>query len=209
MTKDKSKNVANIRGFSAACLVTCGPPRRSGLGVSLAFGEGELGSIGPVPGAPARPAPERLDLQESRGCGGVRPEQSLQAEPMAVTGWMVTWSLHPTPQLRWKTGRSWNWWRSYRGLTPRHLVLTNSLGPSGVTSRSLKPRTRAPLSSAAGSSLPCCPHLLPAADGTASALLPTGVRPCDGLSLPLRLIFSPCPPTTTSRMCPAHHALWF
>lgn len=174
--------------------------------MSLAFEEGEQGSLGPVPRAPARLAPERPDLQESRGCGA---EQSLQAEPMAVTGWMVTWSLHPTPQLRWKTGRSWNWWRSYRGLTPRHLVLTNSLGPSGVTSRSLKPRTRAPLSSAAGSSLPCCPHLLPAADGTASALLPTGVRPCDGLSLPLRLIFSPCPPTTTSRTCPAHHALWF
>ena len=63
----------------------------------MASWKGEQGSLGPVPRAPARAAPVRLDLlRESRGHGGVRPEQPRQAEPMKVTGRMVTWSLCST-----------------------------------------------------------------------------------------------------------------
>ncbi|TKC35799.1 hypothetical protein EI555_005278, partial [Monodon monoceros] len=75
MIKNKLKNVANIRGFSAACLATCGSPtQRQPVGV--------LGIL-------ERAAPVRLDLlRESRVRGGVRPEQLLQAEPVEVTGRM-------------------------------------------------------------------------------------------------------------------------
>lgn len=107
MIKNKPKNVANTRGFSAACLATCGSPSQrwpGGVVQFLASWKGEEGPLNSVPRTLARGYPARLDLLErAKGVeefcqdsaarqsrGGDRPQHRE-----------VSTQHH---QLRWETG---------------------------------------------------------------------------------------------------------